>query len=87
LVFSGVFKYDGPYQAYVDVNSIAELGKTVLDSKEVVIGASVTLSSLIELFSKAAEIDGFKYTGDMGTHLKRVANTPVRNVGQKFILK
>jgi len=88
LVWAGIYKYEGPYRAYIDVKNIAELKKTILSSTNVIVGASVTLTSLIELLTKAAEeMDAFKYAGDMATHLMRAGSTPIRNASLKKVIK
>jgi hypothetical protein len=51
-----------------------------MDPTGVELGGGVTLSHAIELLQKASEMDGYSYTAQMSKHLKRVANTPVRNV-------
>ncbi|CAL8082189.1 unnamed protein product [Orchesella dallaii] len=76
---TGVFKYDGPYQVYIDINNIPELKQSKVDASEVSIGANVTISMAIDLLQKASELDGYSYTADMVKHIKRVANLPVRN--------
>jgi xanthine dehydrogenase/oxidase len=77
---TGVFKEDGPYSAYIDINSVPELKQSMIDSSGVKIGANITLSNAIDVLQKASELDGYKYTAQMSKHLKRVANVPVRNV-------
>jgi xanthine dehydrogenase iron-sulfur cluster and FAD-binding subunit A len=78
----GVFKNDGPYQAYLDVNDIPELRQLKLDaSSGVEIGTGTTLTQAIDWLKKASEMDGYAYTAQMSKHIKRVANVPVRNVG------
>jgi xanthine dehydrogenase/oxidase len=78
--FLGVFKEDGPYSAFIDVNSVPELKQSMIDTSEVKLGANLTLSSAIEMFQKASEMDGYNYTAQISKHLKRVANMPIRNV-------
>lgn len=80
---TGVFKNDGPYQAYVDVNNVPELKQGMVEHSGVVLGANLTISQGIEMLERAAELDGYKYAGEMAKHWKRVANVPVRNVSEQ----
>jgi len=47
----------------------------------------VTLSDAIDLLEKASELDGYFYAAQMSKHIKRVANTPVRNVSVGIVRK
>lgn len=85
-LFAGVFKEDGPYSAYIDVNSVPELKQSMMDTSGVKIGANVSLSNAIDLLQKASEIDGYSYTAQISKHLKRVANVPVRNVSRMLFV-
>ncbi|ODM92327.1 Abscisic-aldehyde oxidase [Orchesella cincta] len=78
---TGVFKNDGPYQAYIDINNVSELKQSMVQTTGVTLGANLTISTAIELLQKASELDGYSYTAGMVKHLKRVANVPVRNAG------
>jgi len=75
-----VYKYDGPYQAYIDITAVPQLKIIKLEARGVVLGGSMTLAVAIEQLGKAASIDGFEYAEQMSTHIQRVANVPVRNV-------
>lgn len=86
MACAGVFKHDGPYQAYVDVNNIPELKQSSVTSSDVSLGGNVTITVAIGLLQKAAELDGYSYAGQIAKHLKRVANVPVRNVSNSEIL-
>ncbi|XP_035713400.1 xanthine dehydrogenase/oxidase isoform X1 [Folsomia candida] len=88
---TGVYKNDGPYQAYLDISSVPELKNAVLSATTgVQIGAGVTLFHAIDHFQKASELPGYFYMAQISKHLKRVANTPIRNaatLGGNLMLK
>ncbi|XP_021947093.1 xanthine dehydrogenase/oxidase [Folsomia candida] len=78
---TGVFKDDGPFAAFIDINSVPELKRSMIETSGVKIGANVTLCNAIDQLQKASEIDGYEYCAQMSKHLKRVANVPIRNAG------
>ena len=79
-IFTGVYKNDGPYDAYVEVNSVPDLQVLSVNKSEAVIGGATTLSHAITFLQELSETEGFGYTAGMSKHIRRVANTPVRNV-------
>ncbi|CAG7835136.1 unnamed protein product [Allacma fusca] len=78
---TGVFKFDGPYDAYVEVNNVPDLSVLSVNKSEAVLGAGITLTKAIDFLENLGNTEGFKYAGGMGHHIRRVANTPVRNFG------
>lgn len=58
-------------------------------SNKLYVGANITLSDAIVLFKAIAQENPtyFSYTSQLAKHIGKVANTPVRNVGFKYILK
>ncbi|OXA54699.1 Xanthine dehydrogenase [Folsomia candida] len=78
---TGVFKDDGPFSAFIDINSVPELKRSMIETSGVKIGANVTLCYAIDQLQKASEIDGYAFCAQMSKHLKRVANVPIRNTG------
>lgn len=64
----------------MDINNIPELKQSSVGYNGVTLGASISISMAIDLLQKASELDGYRYAGQMATHMKRVANVPVRNV-------
>ncbi|CAG7720322.1 unnamed protein product [Allacma fusca] len=78
---TGVFKFDGPYDAYVEVNNVPDLSVLSVNKSEAVLGGAVTLTKAIDFLENLGNTEGFKYAGGMGHHLRRVANTPIRNFG------
>jgi xanthine dehydrogenase/oxidase len=77
---TGVYKDDGPFFAFIDINSVPDLKNVTMNTSRVQLGASVTLASAIDLLQRASQLEGYAYTAQISKHLKRVANTPVRNV-------
>ena len=55
----------------------------VLASDPFTLGAATTLTSAIELMTSRSKEDpsGYEYLAAVATHLKKVANVSVRNVG------
>ncbi|KAG1676609.1 Xanthine dehydrogenase [Nymphon striatum] len=52
LEAEGVFKYDGPYDYYIDIRNIPELHEITNTDSEITFGAAVTLTQLIEEFKE-----------------------------------
>lgn len=73
---TGVFKNDGPYTVFIDVNKIAELHETSLDA-EVVLGANVKITDAINLL---ATTNNEVWQG-VASHLKKIASYGIRNQG------
>jgi len=84
---AGVFKNDGPYEVFLDINNIPDLKVATLEPTGVVLGAGTTLTSAITLLLDASKLPGYEYTAKMSKHLERVANVPVRNVKKILSLK
>ncbi|XP_061428611.1 LOW QUALITY PROTEIN: xanthine dehydrogenase-like [Lethenteron reissneri] len=75
----GVYKTDGPFQAYVDVKGVAELFAVSLEATGLRVGSSVSLNKLIgSLREHADQSESFAAAAD---HLSKVANQSVRNAG------
>lgn len=80
----GVFKNDGPYQGYIDINDIPDLKHTSIDSDGVIMGGSVTLTTAIDVFDRASKQEGLEYAQQFYVHFRRVACLSVRNVSPVF---
>ncbi|XP_035702304.1 xanthine dehydrogenase/oxidase isoform X3 [Folsomia candida] len=77
---TGVYKHEGPYSSYIEINGIPELKQKKVDSSEVLLGGGVTLADAIEFLGDISKTkSGFEYMAHISTHLERVANAPVRN--------
>ena len=79
---TGVYKYEPYPDVFIDINNVAELKGHTFDGTNLTLGANMTLTEAIQLLSAVAqEKPGtFGYTQVIADHIKRVANTPVRNV-------
>lgn len=85
---SGVYKYEPYPDVYIDVNNVVELKAHTFDGNCLCLGANTTITDAIQLLSAVAqEKPGlFGYAQIIANHIKRVANTPVRNVRLFFPL-
>lgn len=84
---TGIFKSDGPYKKYIDINGIPELKTRRVDEHGITFGGGVTLTQLIELLKENARKVGLEYGTKVVEHLERVANVSVRNVSYKLFWK
>ena len=71
-----MFKNDGPYTVFIDVNKISELHETSLGA-EVLLGANVKITDAINLL---AGIDNEVCQG-IAHHLRKIAGNGIRNQG------
>ncbi|TRY76734.1 hypothetical protein TCAL_11871 [Tigriopus californicus] len=78
---TGIFNDDGPYKSFFDISAIPELVTITLDPFNV--GGGVSLTKFIEILEQQASSKGVDYAhgAQMAKHIKKVANTNVRNVG------
>ncbi|XP_064601079.1 LOW QUALITY PROTEIN: xanthine dehydrogenase-like [Liolophura sinensis] len=79
---SGVYGDLGPwnYQVIVDIHAVKELS-TIAVTSTLDVGANLTLANLIQLFFSKSTQAGYSYLSTIGSHLSRVAQSQVRNVG------
>ncbi len=77
----GVFPNDGPYDQYIDITGVTELHEIVQDDTYLLVGGSVTLTELMATLNQASARTEYSYCARLAEHLKKVANTNVRNVG------
>ncbi|XP_053677596.1 uncharacterized protein LOC128727682 [Anopheles nili] len=78
----GVYRRSESLQVFIDVSSVEDLRNYYLRSAELVVGANVTLTELIEILNKTAtKRPSFSYCRDVALHLSLVAHPAVRNVG------
>lgn len=79
--FTGVYRTE-TQDVYIDTNGVEELHKYTLNSDSLVVGANMTLSSAIDVFTKVANEnpDKFAYLKQLANHIDLIANVPVRNV-------
>ncbi|XP_048248710.1 indole-3-acetaldehyde oxidase-like isoform X1 [Haliotis rufescens] len=78
---SGIYKHDGPFDTYVDLQNIQEFYKTETQRSSVTIGSNVTLSALIKTLADMASGPGYSYFTAVAAHLRKVGNVLVRNAG------
>lgn len=77
----GVFKSAPTSDVYVDVTEVKELLEHVVNDKELILGANMSLTETMNLFYKlSAENKNFAYLTGLGDHIDLIANVPVRNV-------
>ncbi|XP_013406957.1 xanthine dehydrogenase isoform X2 [Lingula anatina] len=69
----------GSYDVYIDLKSVPELYQ--YSNAPVTIGSNFSLSALMEVLTEVATLPGYSYCSTLVIHLKRVANTSVRNAG------
>lgn len=78
---AGVFKNDGPYQAYISTHGIPDLYE-VSFGEPLSLGANVSLTRCMEAFKDMASTDpGYAHLGEVAKHWQYVANVSVRNAG------
>ena len=77
---TGVYKYDGPYNVYIDPKQICELYNVSIDQGLLNIGSQVTLKKLIDIFNTTSSQAGFEYLSELSNHVSKIANMPVRNL-------
>ena len=79
-----MFKYDGPYTTYVNLNQVTSLMEVSVSGAPVTIGARVGLTRCIELFRQVAtgpkSVPGYQHLEEIADHWQVVANLAVRNV-------
>jgi xanthine dehydrogenase/oxidase len=75
----GVYKNEGPYDAYISIKNIPELYQ-VSKNDEITIGSEISLNKLIEIFDTFSSFDGFQYLSAISSHIRKIANVSVRNV-------
>lgn len=71
---------DGPYNGFIEINDVPELQYTSLDEASLVLGGSVTLTTAIDMFDRAAKSGNYVYAKEFYLHFRKVAALPVRNV-------
>jgi hypothetical protein len=86
-VFSGILKCRPPPDVFIDVNGVAFLKAHSFSSGKLCVGANTTLADLIKLFEAVADEDPeyYTYAKELAKHIKKVANTPVRNVSIIYV--
>ncbi|ODN04991.1 Indole-3-acetaldehyde oxidase [Orchesella cincta] len=78
---AGVYKNDGPYQGFIEINDVPELQFTALEQNSLVLGGTVTITNAITFFDRASQMEGFVYAKEFYDHMRRVASLSIRNRG------
>ncbi|ELT96233.1 hypothetical protein CAPTEDRAFT_161264 [Capitella teleta] len=76
---TGYLKNAVTYDAYIDTTAIQDL-YSIEVSSVLTFGANVSLTKMIEVMDQSASQKGFEYLIKVTQHLRKVANTSVRNV-------
>ncbi len=76
----GVYRRSEDLQLFIDVSDVAELRSHSSGNNELVIGANVNLTEVMDILTKASSTSGFEYCVDLVKHIDLIANVPVRNV-------
>lgn len=66
------------------MNDVAELRRTVVTPSSVTLGGGNTLSLGIDILQTLSTQAGFEYTAGLSAHIRRIANTSVRNVSSFY---
>lgn len=81
-IFVGVYHEISDAELYIDVTSIPELRSYKATDDSLSLGANMTLTNAMKVFSEtAAKYPKFKYLQKLTTHIDLVAHVPVRNFG------
>jgi xanthine dehydrogenase/oxidase len=80
---TGIYKEDGPYKIFIDIKNVPELYMVYESSDKLILGANLSLSQLIDIFTNMSTKAGFEYLSVLARHIGVVANVAVRNIGIK----
>ncbi|KAK3793075.1 hypothetical protein RRG08_038580, partial [Elysia crispata] len=78
---SGIFKYEGPFEVYIDLRSVKELHVFKDNKTSLVFGAGTTLGKFRKRLIEYGEKPGFHYFPRVVRHLNVLASVLVRNAG------
>jgi xanthine dehydrogenase/oxidase len=76
---TGVYKNEGPFQIYIDINNIPDLNQITRTPTVLSFGASARLKTCIDTMRDYSSTVGFEYLTQIAHHLSKIANVPVRN--------
>ncbi|XP_071116536.1 uncharacterized protein [Haliotis cracherodii] len=79
----GVYKEIAPwmFDVLIDLRGIQEFYDISIDSSKVMLGPSITLTNMMEVFQKNSTNPGLSYFRDFANHVAVIANTGIRNLG------
>ncbi|XP_075153164.1 uncharacterized protein LOC142226822 [Haematobia irritans] len=66
---------------FIDIHCVKKLKEYQLTKDKLTLGANLTLSETMEIFSKVSRESGFEYCHELWQHFDLIANVPVRNNG------
>ena len=69
----GVYKFDGPFSVYIDFKNIPDLFMVTKTANELIIGAAITLTKLIEILNSYSSQAGFEYLKVVSFHISKIA--------------
>ena len=80
ICIAGVYKNDGPYDAFVDVNKIGDLYQISKDSP-LTVGGGINLTDMQETLSSIGSTNpDYWYAATLAEHIGKIGSVPVRNV-------
>ena len=81
---TGVYKNDGPYDAYVDITQVGELYQ-MKRMNPLTVGGGVTLTNFTEfLKSFGSDHSEYWYATILAEHIRKIGCVSVRNVIEKY---
>lgn len=76
----GVYKDDGPYDAYIDVTRIEEL-HAISQTTQFTVGGNVTIAAFMNALSCIPSVNpDYWYGPILVEHLEKIGSVPIRNV-------
>jgi len=78
----GVYRRSPELKVFIDISNVEELRSYKINENSLELGANMTLSECIKLFSKLADDNkNFSYLHEVVKHFDLIANVPVRDNG------
>lgn len=78
---TGVYKTDGPYDVYVDINNIGDLHK-ISKNTPLIVGGGVNLTDLQGILSSVGSTNTDYWYGQiLAEHIGKIGSVPLRNAG------
>jgi xanthine dehydrogenase/oxidase len=74
---TGVFKHDGPYSVYINLNKVTELQGVLATSPQLILGANTTITDTIAILQET----GHPVWEGVAAHLLKIASYGIRNQG------
>ncbi|XP_013108698.2 uncharacterized protein LOC106087981 [Stomoxys calcitrans] len=77
----GVYRRSENIKHFINLNAIVDLKKHELSKDKLSLGANLSLTEAMDIFTAAAKEPGFEYCQQLWHHFDLIANVPVRNTG------